>query len=85
MPRFFWAVFGLFFIEALCAGEPAIVSNVKVLSDKVEDMSNLETWKKHFIKDGMTDEQKAVALWKSSWMFVYQDAPPIEFLHWLRK
>src|SRR5580765_2703890 len=61
--------------------DAVVVSHIKVLSDKVEDVSSLEAWKKSFIKDGMTDEQKAVALWKSSWMFVYQDAPPIEFLH----
>ncbi len=58
-----------------------VVSHIKVLSDKVEDVSSLEAWKKSFIKDGMTDEQKAIAIWKSSWMFTYQDAPPIEFLH----
>jgi hypothetical protein len=65
------------------AGDPpvGVVSHIKVLSDKVANVSSLEAWKNSFIKPGMTDEQKVVALWKSSLSFVYQDAPPIEFLH----
>jgi hypothetical protein len=58
-----------------------VVSHIKVLSDRTEDVSSLEAWKKSFIKQGMTDEQKAIAIWKSSWMFVYQDPPPVEYLH----
>ena len=58
-----------------------VVSHVKVLSDKVRDVSSLEAWKKSFITDGMTDGQKALAVWKSTVMFRYQDAPPLEFLH----
>jgi len=60
---------------------PGIVSHIKVLSDKVADVSNLEAWKQSYIKPGMTDEQKAVAVWKANVSFVFQDAPPIEFLH----
>jgi hypothetical protein len=60
--------------------QPAVVSHVKVLSDKVEDVSSLEAWKKSFIKDGMTDEQKAMAIWKSVAKFQYQDDPPVEYL-----
>ena len=67
------------------AAEPprpvGVVSHVKVLSDKVADVSSLEAWKKSFITDGMNDEEKAVAVWKSNVAFVYQDSPPIEFLH----
>ena len=57
--------------------EPArkvgVVSHVKVLSDKVADVSSLEAWKKSFIYDGMSDQKKAVAVWNSSVAFVYQD------------
>jgi len=71
--------------QTAAAAEPTsrvgVVSHLKVLSDKVEDVSSLEAWKKSFIKDGMTDEEKAVAVWKSNVAFVYQDAPPVEFLH----
>lgn len=58
-----------------------IVSHVKVLSDKVADVSSLEAWKKSFIQDGMTDEQKALAIWHSVAAFQYQDNPPSEYLH----
>ncbi len=73
-------------VPVVCpAAEPAaqvgVVSHVKVLSDKVPDVSSLEAWKKSFIKDGMCDQEKALAVWKSNVAFVYQDAPPTEFLH----
>src|SRR3990172_8707400 len=68
----------------LCAADaPGVVCGVKVLSDKVEDVSSLEAWKKSFIKDGMSDQEKALAVWKTSVMFQHQDAPPQEFLHQL--
>ncbi|MBU6400055.1 MAG: hypothetical protein KGS61_07035 [Verrucomicrobia bacterium] len=57
-----------------------IVSHIKVLSDKVADVSSLEAWKQSFIGEDMTDEQKALAIWRSNVAFVYQDAPPLEFL-----
>ena len=57
-----------------------VVSNVKVLSDKVEDVSSLEAWKASNIKPGMTDEQKAVAIWKTVVKYRHQTAPPNEFL-----
>ncbi len=34
------------------AGEVGVVSHIKVLSDKVEDVSSLEAWKASFIKPG---------------------------------
>src|SRR3954466_1014132 len=66
--------------NAFCAEGAGVVSHVKVLSDKVEDVSSLEAWKKSFIKPGMTDQEKAVAVWKSVVMFRHQDSPPNEFL-----
>jgi hypothetical protein len=63
------------------AASPAgVVSHVKVLSDKVPDVSNLEAWRKSFLKDGMTDQEKALAVWRSTVMFQHQDAPPNEYL-----
>jgi hypothetical protein len=75
-------VFSASFLAALSAADRPIgvVSHVKVLSDRVPDVSSLEAWKKSFIRDGMTDEEKALAVWKSNVAFVYQDAPPNEFL-----
>lgn len=66
---------------AFAGGPVGVVSHVKVLSDKVPDVSSLEAWKNSFIKEGMSDEQKMIAAWRSSVAFVFQDAPPVEFLH----
>src|SRR5689334_17594271 len=57
-----------------------MVCRVKVVSDKVPDMTNLETWKKHWIKDGMSDAEKAMAVWKTVRTFQHQEAPPNEYL-----
>lgn len=64
------------------AAEPAagVVCNVKVLSDKVPDVSSLAAWKKAFIRDGMTEKEKALAVWQSVVTFQHQDGPPLEFL-----
>lgn len=67
--------------EKTAVNPVGVVSHVKVLSDKVRDVSSMEAWKRSFLRDGMTDEQKAIAVWKSVVMYRHQDAPPIEFLH----
>jgi hypothetical protein len=65
---------------ALLAADPAqpagVVSHVKVLSDKVPDVSNLEAWRKSFLKDGMSDRDKALAVWRATVMFQHQEVPP---------
>ena len=69
--------------SALAADAPppaGIVSHVKVLSNRVEDVSSLEAWKKSVIKDGMTDKEKALAIWKTVVAFQHQDEPPVEYL-----
>jgi hypothetical protein len=63
-------------------GDAGTVCHIKVLSNRVPDVSSLEAWKKAFIKDGMSDQEKALAVWKSVAAFQYQDAPaPVEFIH----
>jgi hypothetical protein len=57
-----------------------VVSHITVLSDKVPDVSNLEAWRQSFLHDSMTDQEKALAVWRSTVMFQHQDAPPFEFL-----
>jgi hypothetical protein len=60
---------------------PTVVSNIKVLSDKVEDLSSIEAWKKSVIKDGMTDEQKVLAAWLTTVRHRHHDAgAPLEYL-----
>ena len=60
--------------------QPGVVSHVKVLSDKVEDVSSLEAWKQSFIKPGMSNEEKGIAIWKTVVRYRHQSAPPNEFL-----
>jgi hypothetical protein len=80
---------GLAAVAATClAASPAraddkavgIVSNVKVLSDKVPDVSSMEAWKKSFIKDGMKPADKAMAVWKTVATFGLEGAPVTEYL-----
>lgn len=71
-------------LAASCAraDDPAgVVCHVKVLSDKVPDVSSLDAWKRSFLKDGMTDHEKALAAWRTAVMFQHQDNPPNEHLH----
>ncbi len=62
------------------AAPVGVVSNIKVLSDKVPDVSSLEAWKKTFIKEGMTDKEKALAVFNTEVTFQQADAPPSEYL-----
>ncbi len=68
----------------LLAGEGSatagVVSHIKVTSDKVEDVSSLQAWKQAFIKPGITDQQKALAIWLTVVKFRHQDIPPNEYL-----
>jgi hypothetical protein len=66
----------------LAAEVPAVVCNVKVVSDKVADVSSLEAWKKSTLKDSMSDQDKAIAIWKSVVAHVYDTSPPQEYLNW---
>jgi hypothetical protein len=68
--------------KAVAPAAPAggVVSHIKIVSDKIEDVSSFDAWKKSFIKDGMTDEQKAMAIWTTVVKFRHQDSPPNEFL-----
>jgi hypothetical protein len=66
----------------LTGNKPAgVVSHIKVLSDKTEDVSSMEAWRKSFIKEGMPDAQKAIKIWETVVKFRHQDSPPNEFLH----
>ncbi|MFH1706693.1 MAG: hypothetical protein ABIF71_02090 [Planctomycetota bacterium] len=58
-----------------------VVTQIKVISDKVPDVTTLEDWKRSFIKEGMTDEEKALAIWKTVAMFQHQDSGVMEYLH----
>jgi hypothetical protein len=61
-------------------GPVGVVSRINVLSDKAPDVSSLDAWKKSFLREGMSDGEKALAAWRSTVMFQHQDAPPYEHL-----
>jgi hypothetical protein len=62
-------------------GAAGVVCQINVTSNQVPDVSTLEAWKKSFIKDGMSDEEKAMAIWKTVAMFQHQDASVEELVH----
>ena len=67
------------------AAEPAskqvgVVSHVKVVSDKVKDVSSYDAWKASHIKPGMSDGEKALAIWETVVAFRHQAAPPNEYV-----
>ena len=72
------AVLSLIMLGAIASAQ--VVSHVKVLSDKVEDVSSLQAWKSSFIKPGMSDRDKALAIWNTVVKFRHQDAPANEFI-----
>ncbi|HUW56110.1 MAG TPA: hypothetical protein VMZ92_05705 [Planctomycetota bacterium] len=63
------------------AAEVAVVSNVKILSTGVPDVSSLEAWKNSCISPGMSDKEKGIAIWRSVVQHQQQNSPPKEFLH----
>jgi hypothetical protein len=73
-----WPAIGLGADSA--AGTPGIVSHVLVLSDKSEDVSSPEAWARTYIKPGMSDQEKALAIWKTVTRYRHQTNPPNEFL-----
>jgi hypothetical protein len=62
------------------SGNPGCVARISVVSDKVPDVSTLAAWKKSFITDGMSNADKAKAVWKSVAAFQYQATGPVEYL-----
>jgi hypothetical protein len=56
-----------------------VVTNVNVTSNHVADVSSLQAWKKSTLKPGMTDQEKAIAIWKTVVSFEHEMAAPAEF------
>jgi hypothetical protein len=72
------------FAAAICgsarAQDVGVVSHLNVVSDKSQDISTLEAWKKTYIKDGMSDQDKAVAVFDTVVRYRHQANPPKEYL-----
>lgn len=77
-------IFACLFLASLSlrgvAAEVGVVSHVSVTSDRIADVSSLAAWKQAFIRDGMTEHEKAMAIWRSVCEFRHQAVPPIEGL-----
>jgi len=56
----------------------ARINNLKVLSSNIDDVTTPETILKSFVKPGMTDAERAKALWTAAIKYRHQCAPPTE-------
>jgi hypothetical protein len=56
------------------------VNQLKVLSDKIDDVTTVENTVKSFVKPGMSDQKRAEAIWRAVVKYRHQTAPPNEHL-----
>jgi hypothetical protein len=56
------------------------VNQLKVLSDKIDDVTTVENIVKSFAKPGMSDQDRAKGLWRAIIRYRHQTAPPNEHL-----
>src|SRR5688572_19406612 len=57
-----------------------VVSHLNLVSDKSQDLSTLEAWKKTYIKPEMSDQEKAIAVFNTMTRYRQQASPPSEYL-----
>lgn len=80
------AIFAVSLVSMLYAARPGsaaevgVVSHINVLSDKVEDVSCPEAWQKTYIRDGMSDQEKVLAIWRTVVKYRHQTTPPNEWI-----
>jgi hypothetical protein len=53
---------------------------LKVLSDKIDDVTTVENIVKSFVKPGMSDQERSTALWSAIVKYRHQTTPPNEYL-----
>lgn len=56
------------------------LNNLKVLSDRIDDVTTPENILKSFVKPDMSDAERSKALWTAVVKYRHQTAPPNEFL-----
>ena len=61
-------------------GRGACVHNLKVLSDKVDDVTTIDIILRSFVNPGMTDQERAKALCTVAVRYRHQSPPPNEYL-----
>src|SRR5437588_3923848 len=57
-----------------------VVSHLNLLSDKSQDISTLQAWKKTCITDAMSDQEQALAIFNTVVRYRHQANPPREYL-----
>jgi hypothetical protein len=68
---------------SVTAADPPVgvrLHNLKVLSDRVDDVTTVENILASFVKPGMDDAERAKALWAAAVRYRHQAPPPDEFL-----
>jgi hypothetical protein len=56
------------------------LNQLKVLSDKIDDVTTVENIVKSFAKPGMSDQERSQALWTAIVKYRHQTVPPNEYL-----
>ena len=66
---------------ATCSSASAqVVSHLNLVSDKSQDISTLDAWKKTYGTDSMSEQDKSIAIFNTLVRYRHQANPPREFL-----
>src|SRR5262249_15622794 len=66
--------------DAPAAAAVGRVNNIKVLSDKIDDVTTVDNILRSFVRPGMSDEERSKAIWTAIVKYRHQTIPPNEFL-----
>src|SRR5262245_6127091 len=56
-----------------------VVSHLNLVSDKSQDISTLDAWKKTYITDSMSEQDKSIAIFNTLVRYRHQANPPKEY------
>ncbi len=62
------------------AAPGARLNGLKILSDRIDDVTTEDNILKSFVKPGMTDQERARAIWTALIKYRHQAPPPNEYL-----
>lgn len=81
------AIVGTAFLTALCLSPTRAadvpggrINNLKVLSDRIDDVTTADNILRSFVKPGMSDFKRSKALWTAAVKYRHQTSPPNEYL-----
>jgi hypothetical protein len=57
-----------------------VVSHLNLVSDKSQDISTLDAWKKSYLTDSMSEQDKSIAIFNTLVRYRHQANPPKEYL-----